>query len=45
MNSPYCVCHQGIFCEECHKEMCSEDVSDGELAERDDFEALTDYVE
>lgn len=36
MNNPYCVCHQGVFCEACHEEMCAEaeEVSDGELAER-----------
>jgi len=47
MNNPYCVCAQEIFCEACHEEMCAEaeEVSDGELAERDDFEALQDYVD
>ncbi len=48
MSNPYCVCAQGIWCEACHDEMCAaaeDEVSDGELAERDDFEALQDYVE
>ena len=45
MSNPYCVCAQGVWCEACHEELCAEEVSDGELAERDDFEALQDYVD
>jgi hypothetical protein len=45
MNNPYCVCAEGIWCEACHEELCTDEVSDDELAERDDFEALQDYVD